>query len=96
MLTFPVLIVSFQCTYLVCSVNVLNEENHNPVFCKWFYFSQTNLAWWISAVIEYNQSPLGERISPHTKEDLEKKMFQLLAVYTSVTSVVQLVCFFET
>lgn len=47
-------------------------------------------------MIEYNQSPLGEGISPHTKEDLEKKMFQLLAVYTSVTSVVQLVCFFET
>lgn len=85
----------------MCSVNVLSEENPNPVFCKWFYFSQTNLAWWITAVIEYNQSLLGERISPHTKGDLEKKisyryMFELLAVYTSVTSVVQLVCFFET
>lgn len=33
---------SFNLVYLFCSTNVLIEENHNPVFCKWFkgfYFS---------------------------------------------------------
>lgn len=32
--------------YRLCSVNVLSEENHNPVFCKWFkrfYFCQQTL-----------------------------------------------------
>lgn len=43
---------------------------------------------------------MGERIAPHTKEDLEKKIsnhyiLQLLPVYTSVTSLVQLACFLK-
>jgi len=40
---------------------------------------------------------LGESISPHTKEDLGKKMsfhymFQLFSIYTSVTFIAHLAC----
>lgn len=37
---------SFILVYILCSMNVLSEEDHNPVFCKWlkrFYFSQQTL-----------------------------------------------------
>lgn len=94
---------------LVYVFSVLTEcakwgENHDPVFCKWFerfYFSQAKLAQWINVVSIINSLHLRESISPHTKEDLGKKIsfhyiFQLFSLYSSVTFLVQLACLFET
>lgn len=88
--SFSVLIVSFQCMYVMCSTSVLSEGKIRIVFSDSNFkdFISVRLIWhagsmlWLSLTSSLH---LGESISPHTKKYFGKSisfhyMLQLFSV----------------